>query len=209
MRGLDAAWTFFGGLVARVLVDNASAMVTSPHPTSPRVNDAFADYAQHRDFFVDTTRVRRPKDKPRVENQMPFVRRAGGTARASLTSTRHVGARRFGAAGWQSASTERPSAWCASTTRQRRSRSCCRLPRSRSTCRFGPKRRCIGSSRSGATRAVLGADALHRQDGARSCGPSSGAHLSRRGVDQTHPGRLQASVRRHQRLPVALPPTPH
>lgn len=73
-EGLDAAWTFFGGLVARVLVDNASAMVTSPHPTSPRVNDAFADYAQHRDFFVDTTRVRHPKDKPRVENQMPFVR---------------------------------------------------------------------------------------------------------------------------------------
>ncbi|MBK6576691.1 MAG: transposase family protein [Sandaracinaceae bacterium] len=142
-EGLDAAWTFFGGLVARVLVDNASAMVTSPHPTSPRVNDAFADYAQHRDFFVDTTRVRHPKDKPRVENQMPFVRESwwDGESIADLDEARRSA--EVWAAGWQSASTERPSAWCASTTRQRRSRSCCRLPRSRSTCRFGPKRRCI------------------------------------------------------------------
>ncbi|MCB9662461.1 MAG: IS21 family transposase [Sandaracinaceae bacterium] len=73
-EGLDAAWAFFGGVPARVLVDNASAMVTSASSTSPRINDAFADYAQARDFFVDTTRVRRPKDKARVENQVPFAR---------------------------------------------------------------------------------------------------------------------------------------
>jgi transposase len=72
--GLDAAWAFFEGVPARVLVDNASAMVTSASSTSPRINDAFADYAQARGFFVDTTRVRHPKDKGRVENQVPFVR---------------------------------------------------------------------------------------------------------------------------------------
>jgi transposase len=73
-EGLDAAWHFFDGMPERVLIDNAKAMVASAHPTSPRVNDAFGDYAQARDIFVDTTRVRKPKDKPRVENQVPFVR---------------------------------------------------------------------------------------------------------------------------------------
>lgn len=73
-EGLDAAWAFFEGMAARVLIDNAKAMVTTPDATAARVNDAFADYAQDRGIFVDTARVRRPKDKPRVENQVPFVR---------------------------------------------------------------------------------------------------------------------------------------
>ncbi|MBK6578755.1 MAG: DDE-type integrase/transposase/recombinase [Sandaracinaceae bacterium] len=50
---LDAAWTFFGGLVARVLVDNASAMVTSPHPT--RHAERCVCRQLSIDFFVDTT----------------------------------------------------------------------------------------------------------------------------------------------------------
>ncbi len=73
-EGLDAAWHFFEGMPAHVLIDNAKAMITTADATSPRVNDAFADYAQAREIFVDTARVRRPKDKPRVENQVPFVR---------------------------------------------------------------------------------------------------------------------------------------
>jgi transposase len=73
-EGLDAAWAFFDGMAARVLIDNASAMITKAHATAPRVNDAFADYAQARGIFVDPARVRHPKDKPRVENQVPFVR---------------------------------------------------------------------------------------------------------------------------------------
>ena len=35
---------------------------------------AFLDYAQGRNVFVDPARVRSPKDKARVENQVPFVR---------------------------------------------------------------------------------------------------------------------------------------
>lgn len=73
-EGLDAAWTFFGGVVARLVVDNAKAMVVTPHATAPRITDAFAEYAQARSFFPDPARVRRPKDKPRVENQVAFVR---------------------------------------------------------------------------------------------------------------------------------------
>lgn len=73
-EGLDAAWAFFGGIPARVLIDNTKAMVIVPDATAPRVTDAFADYAQARGIFVDTARVRHPKDKARVENQVPFVR---------------------------------------------------------------------------------------------------------------------------------------
>jgi hypothetical protein len=51
-------------------------MITTADATSPRVNDAFADYAQARGLFVDAARVRRPQDKPRVENQVAFVRKS-------------------------------------------------------------------------------------------------------------------------------------
>ena len=73
-EGLDAAWAFFGGMPASVLIDNAKAMIIKANATAPRVNDAFNDYAQHRGIFIDTARVRHPKDKPRVENQVPYVR---------------------------------------------------------------------------------------------------------------------------------------
>ena len=41
---------------------------------SPQLNPSFAEYAQARGFFVDPARVRRPQDKARVENQVPYVR---------------------------------------------------------------------------------------------------------------------------------------
>ncbi|MCB9659433.1 MAG: IS21 family transposase [Polyangiales bacterium] len=73
-EGLDEAWKFFGGVVARVVIDNPKTMVIEPHATAPRFNDTFLEYAQARGFFADPARVRHPKDKPRVENQVPFVR---------------------------------------------------------------------------------------------------------------------------------------
>lgn len=73
-EGLDAAWRFFGGVARRIVPDNMKAIVVKPHATDPRLNDAFLDYAHARGLFVDLARVRRPKDKPRVENQVPYVR---------------------------------------------------------------------------------------------------------------------------------------
>jgi transposase len=71
---LDAAWRFFGGVVLRVVIDNMTAAITRADPQNPTLNPAFAEYAQARGFFVDAARVRRPQDKPRVENQVPYVR---------------------------------------------------------------------------------------------------------------------------------------
>jgi hypothetical protein len=49
------------------IVDHADAL-------DPRLNQAFVEYAQARDFVIDPARVRRPTDKPRVERMVPFVR---------------------------------------------------------------------------------------------------------------------------------------
>jgi transposase len=72
--GFEAAWEFFGGVFAVVVPDNMATVVTRAHNTEPRLNEAFTEYAQARGFVVDPARVRRPKDKPRVERTVPFVR---------------------------------------------------------------------------------------------------------------------------------------
>ena len=72
--GLDAAWRFFGGVVRRVVLDNMSAAIVRADAKDPGINPSFAEYAQARQFFVDPARVRHPRDKARVENQVPFVR---------------------------------------------------------------------------------------------------------------------------------------
>jgi len=72
--GLDAAWRFFGGVPKHIILDNASSMVIRASKTDPTLNRAFRDYTEARKLFADTARVRTPKDKARVENQVPYVR---------------------------------------------------------------------------------------------------------------------------------------
>ena len=74
IAGFEAAWAFFGGVFKVVIPDNMSAVVDRAHPTEPRFNQAFAEYAQDRGFLIDPARVRSPQDKPRVERMVPFVR---------------------------------------------------------------------------------------------------------------------------------------
>ncbi len=73
-EGLDAAWRFFGGVIHRVVLDNTTAAIVRASAKDPTINPAFSEYAQVRGFFIDPARVQHPKDKPRVENQVPFVR---------------------------------------------------------------------------------------------------------------------------------------
>jgi transposase len=74
IEGFEMAWTFFGGVFAVVIPDNMGAIVVRADAVEPRLNDAFLEYAQSRGFVVDAARVRRPRDKPRVERQVPYVR---------------------------------------------------------------------------------------------------------------------------------------
>ena len=89
--GLDAAWRFFGGAPKHVILDNASSMVIRASKTDPTLNRAFRDYTEARKLFADTARVRTPKDKARVENQVPYVRErcfAGETFTSDLSAIR-------------------------------------------------------------------------------------------------------------------------
>lgn len=73
-EGLDEAWRFFGGIPRRAILDNASSMVTVPSAQAPVLQRSFQEYAQARGILVDPARVRRPQDKGRVENAVPYVR---------------------------------------------------------------------------------------------------------------------------------------
>jgi transposase len=89
--GLDAAWRFFGGIVRRVVLDNMSAAIVRADAKDPHLNPSFSEYAQARGVFIDPARVRHPRDKARVENQVPFVRErwfAGESFTDDLTSLR-------------------------------------------------------------------------------------------------------------------------
>ena len=74
VAGCEAAWVFFGGVFKVVVPDNASAIVADADAVNPRFTAGWLDYAQHCGFATDAARVRSPKDKPRVERTVQYVR---------------------------------------------------------------------------------------------------------------------------------------
>ncbi|WP_222722284.1 IS21 family transposase [Actinomadura alba] len=74
IAGCEAAWRFFGGVFKVVIPDNMSAIVADADAVNPRFTVGWLDYAQHAGFATDTTRIRHPKDKPRVERMVQYVR---------------------------------------------------------------------------------------------------------------------------------------
>lgn len=89
-EGLDAAWLFFGGVPKRIVPDNMTSAVVRPDAKDPGIQRSFLEYAQARGIFVDPARVRRPQDKPRVENRIAYVRERcfDGESFASLDEAR-------------------------------------------------------------------------------------------------------------------------
>jgi transposase len=73
-EGLDHAWWFFGAAIRTLVPDNTRAMIKDPDALNPTLVASFLDYVQARGIFVDPARIKSPKDKPRVENQVPYVR---------------------------------------------------------------------------------------------------------------------------------------
>jgi hypothetical protein len=74
IEACEAAWEFFGGIFKTLIPDNLKAVVQEADPLAPKINVAFLEYSQARGFVIDTARVRRPKDKARVERAVPTVR---------------------------------------------------------------------------------------------------------------------------------------
>jgi transposase len=104
IAGCEAAWVFFGGVFKVLVPDNASAIVADADAVNPRFTAGWLDYAQHCGFATDAARVRSPKDKPRVERAVQYVR---GNFFAGETFTGLADAQ------------DRAQAWCAGTAGMR------------------------------------------------------------------------------------------
>ena len=70
----EAAWAFFEGVPNYLVIDNLPSAVAGVDPLHPRLTRGFLEYSQHRGFISDPARVRHPRDKPRVERGVPYVR---------------------------------------------------------------------------------------------------------------------------------------
>lgn len=69
-----AAFEFFGGVPARAVPDNLKTGVEVPDLYDPKINKAYAELAAHYGMLIDPARAYKPKDKPRVERPMQYVR---------------------------------------------------------------------------------------------------------------------------------------
>ena len=74
IEACEAAWEFYGGIFKTLRPDNTKAIIVEADPLDPHVTPAFLEYAQARGFHIDPARVRKPKDKARVERSVQVVR---------------------------------------------------------------------------------------------------------------------------------------
>ena len=74
IAGLEEAWAFFGGVPARVVLDNLKAAVTKADRYDPIFQRTFAEYAQYRGFVIDAAVPRSPTGKPVVERVVQYLR---------------------------------------------------------------------------------------------------------------------------------------
>jgi transposase len=74
IEACETAWRYFGGIFHVLIPDNTKAIVEKADPLKPLIVIGFLEYAQARGFQIDTARVRRPKDKARVERSVTDVR---------------------------------------------------------------------------------------------------------------------------------------
>jgi transposase len=72
-NGHVRALEYFGGVVKIVVPDNLKTGVTKPNYYEPGINLAYQELAEHYQFAVLPTRVRKPKDKGKVENGVQNV----------------------------------------------------------------------------------------------------------------------------------------
>jgi transposase len=69
-----AAFEFFGGVPARLVCDNLKTGVIRPDLYDPLINLAYGELAAFYGTLIDPARANKPKDKPRVERPMPYIR---------------------------------------------------------------------------------------------------------------------------------------
>jgi hypothetical protein len=68
------AFEFFAGAPRRLVLDNLKSGVVKPDTYDPEINREYARLAKHYGSLPDPCRAGHPKDKPRVERQVSYVR---------------------------------------------------------------------------------------------------------------------------------------
>lgn len=68
------AFTFFGGVPARLVPDNLKTGVDKPDLYDPRLNRSYAELAVFYNTLIDPARAGKPRDKAQVERPIPYVR---------------------------------------------------------------------------------------------------------------------------------------
>lgn len=69
------AFTFFGGVPRRVVLDNLKAGVVKALVIDPVIGEAYRKLAQHYNFLISPNRPRTPQHKGKVENGVNYVKR--------------------------------------------------------------------------------------------------------------------------------------
>lgn len=69
------AFEFIGGVTAAIVPDNLKAGVTKPDFYDPDLNPGYRELARHYDSVILPARVRKPRDKAKVENAVQQVER--------------------------------------------------------------------------------------------------------------------------------------
>lgn len=65
---------FFQGVPRRLVLDNLTDGVLKPDIYEPQLNRAYEELAAHYGVLIDPCRKGKPKDKPRVERAVSYVR---------------------------------------------------------------------------------------------------------------------------------------
>ncbi|MEO0373268.1 MAG: IS21 family transposase [Cyanobacteria bacterium P01_A01_bin.17] len=71
------ALTFFGGVPAAIVPDNLKSGVSAPCRYEPGITRSYQDFAEHYGVAIIPARVRKPKDKSKVEKAVQTVRCQG------------------------------------------------------------------------------------------------------------------------------------
>ena len=69
-----AGFEFLGGIPHRLVLDNLATGVLKADLYDPRLNRGYEEMANHYGVLLDPARAGKPKDKPRVERMVPYVR---------------------------------------------------------------------------------------------------------------------------------------
>lgn len=71
-----AAFSWFGGCVRRVVLDNLKNGVVKPDVYDPKLNRSYAELGAHYHVLLDPARVAHPKDKPRIESLQTYIKKS-------------------------------------------------------------------------------------------------------------------------------------